>query len=59
MKEILSQFSKSKKFWAMIAGLAFLCIATPLGMDNQTIVIGEGLIASYMVSQGIADNGKL
>lgn len=58
MKNLFSQFSKSKKFWALTIGLAFLCIGSAINMDNQTIMIGEGLISAYMVSQGVADIGK-
>jgi hypothetical protein len=56
--QILKDLANSKKFWAMTAGLVFLCVASYLAMSSENIALGIALIGSYIVGQGVADSGK-
>jgi hypothetical protein len=49
----------SKKFVAMIVGVISMLVAK-IGwdVDDETITKVVALVASYVVGQGIADNGK-
>lgn len=52
-------FYKSKKFWVLIGGIALLIgktVSPELAEMDTTELMG--VIASYLVGQGIADFGK-
>ena len=59
MKTVLSGYIGSKKFWAVVGGIALIIIngAMPelTNLNNGEIVT---LIVSYVLGQGIADFGK-
>ena len=50
---------KSKKFQVLIIGLV-VTVGGKLGfdLDTETITAIVGLVASYIVGQGVADHGK-
>lgn len=59
MQETLKQLFTSKKFLATLAGVIITLFAkVGLDVDNETAAMIVGLIGSFVVSQGIADNGK-
>lgn len=57
--KVLNGFLGSKKFWAVIGGIALLIVNNTMpdlaGLGNGELV---GLIMSYIIGQGIADHGK-
>jgi len=56
----MKKFFTSKKAWALIMGEAGIIISTIMGVQpwNTALLAGLGLLAAYMVSQGVADIGK-
>lgn len=63
MKDTISELLKSKKFLALLAS-AVLVIASPIAgwfgyeVDPQKLALLVGAAASYILGQGLADNGK-
>lgn len=57
---LLKALFGSKKFIAMLCGLVGLLILKvfKVSVDPQTVAEIVGLVASYILGQGIADNGK-
>ena len=49
---------KSKKFWAAIVGEIAMVVSEFTGMSVEAIVGMLTVIVSYIIGQGIADNGK-
>lgn len=59
MLDFLRDLFGSKKFVAALAGVVFVAVnKLGLGIDENTVLAIIGLIASYVIGQGIADNGK-
>lgn len=58
--QLLQSLFGSKKFLAMLAGVIGLLIMKVFKVTVDSATVGEivGLVASYIVGQGIADNGK-
>lgn len=56
---MFQQLFGSKKFLASLAGVIFVAVQE-LGwnLSEQTVMMVLGLVASYVVGQGIADAGK-
>ena len=52
------KFYKSKKFWATVTGCLVAICGNYLGIDESTVKTVVGVIASFVVGQGIADVGK-
>ncbi len=59
MIDKLKEMASSKKFIAMVGGLATVLVAK-VGLDvpNETVMEMTGIVMCYLVGQGIADNGK-
>lgn len=59
MMDIIKSLLSSKKFLAMIVGL-IVTLVGKIGWDipEETVSKLVGLVASYVVGQGIADFGK-
>jgi len=57
---LITSLLGSKKFIAMLCGLIGLLILKvfKVSVDPQTVAEIVGLVASFIVGQGIADNGK-
>lgn len=49
---------KSKKFQAFLLGLIAVACKTLLSLDENQIQMIVGLVATYVLGQGIADAGK-
>ncbi len=60
MSGIVKELFKSKKFLAAIAGAAVVVLNKAIGLEiPETDVLKIlGVVASYIVGQGIADHGK-
>jgi len=57
--EVLKELLKSKKFIAMLVGvLTVLLGKVGLDLDEETLTKIVGLVAAYVLGQGIADHGK-
>lgn len=56
--KVFTDLLSSKKFIAMLIGLAFVLIAKILDLGEVFTNWGCGLIASYILGQGAADFGK-
>lgn len=58
--QLIQSLFGSKKFIAMLSGLVGLLILKVFKVQVDPTTVGEivGLVASYIVGQGIADNGK-
>lgn len=54
MKEAI----KSKKFWATITGCVVAVGANYFGIDEATTTKLMGMLAAYVMGQGLADLGK-
>lgn len=55
--EVLKELFTSKKFIALLLGLAVEIIRAATGWDIDPKIVA-GLVATYMASQGAADIGK-
>lgn len=51
-------FLRSKKAIGFMLGILSLFLADIVGLDQGTVTGIVGLVASYLVSQGVADIGK-
>ena len=49
---------KSKKFQAFLLGLVSVVCSKLLGLGEEETKMIVGLVAAYVLGQGIADNGK-
>ena len=49
---------KSKKLWVTILGSALITIGSSIGIPESVATQIVGLVASYVIGQGIADFGK-
>ena len=49
---------RSKKLWATVVGILGVILSTTLGLPRETVAEITGLLASYLIGQGIADHGK-
>lgn len=49
---------KSKKLWVTVIGGAFVTIGNAVGLPVDTLQSVVGIIAAYVVGQGLADFGK-
>jgi|TARA_R110002096_G_scaffold55026_13_gene141634 uncharacterized membrane protein (DUF441 family) len=58
MVSIWKQLFSSKKFTAMVIGIAATFLADKYGLDQEQTTLILGTIISYIIGQGIADNGK-
>ncbi len=56
--QYLTQFTKSKKFVALILGMLLIMLADYLGVSTEAIISMTGLLSAFEVGQGIADHGK-
>lgn len=57
--DILRDMLSSKKFIAMLVGIVVTLTAkVGFDIDDETATMIVGLVASYVLGQGIADNGK-
>ena len=48
---------KSRKLWALLAGIAVNTYGARLGLSQEDCLRISGLIGTYLVGQGIADAG--
>lgn len=57
--EVLKELFRSKKFLASLTGI-ILIVTNKIGfdLDQETVTLIVGLIAAYVVGQGVADLGK-
>lgn len=55
---MLKTILTSKKALAAIVAVIMALVGKKIGLDEQTVTLIVGAIASYVVGQGIADNGK-
>lgn len=49
---------KSRKLWVTIGGAALAALADEMGWDRETIFAIAGMVASYVVGQGIVDKAE-
>lgn len=56
--QYITQFTKSKKFAALIFGMLLIMLADYIGASTEAIISMTGLLSAFEVGQGIADHGK-
>lgn len=56
--KVEKKFYQSKKFWAVISGVAIVLGKELLGLDEVTVSKIVALASMYIVGQGVADIGK-
>jgi hypothetical protein len=49
---------QSKKCQALVAGILTVVLTEGLGLSNEASLSIVALVSSFMIGQGIADNGK-
>ena len=50
---------KSKKFWMACVGIVAMVVSSFIPAITEEMIMGiAGIIISYIIGQGIADNGK-
>lgn len=50
---------KSKKFWMAVVGIVAMIVSSFIPAITEEMIMGiAGIIISYILGQGIADNGK-
>jgi len=54
----LKQALISRKLWAAVVGALILAVGGHFGMDEETLTKIAGIVAAYIVGQGLADAGK-
>lgn len=59
VKGLLAELFTSKKFVATVAGgVVALCAKLGFAASNELVLGILGLVGTYVLGQGIADNGK-
>lgn len=49
---------KSKKAQALLLGVVAICLKQLIGLSDEDVTKIVGLIGTYILGQGVADNGK-
>ena len=54
----LPEIAKSKKFQAFLLGLLAVICKHLIGLSDEDVTKIVGLVGTYVIGQGISDNGK-